>query len=86
MALTTARQYHIDDQVISRAQKLLNDFDAYCRPNKDAKDCNRFIERVEDEVADEEFLPRKIDKDVKMKGDLFFLMPTKCQLFTFTSL
>lgn len=32
MALTTARQYHIDRSVIYRAEELLRAFDSYCRP------------------------------------------------------
>jgi hypothetical protein len=32
MALTTARQYHIDPTVVRRAEELLVDFELHCRP------------------------------------------------------
>lgn len=73
MALITAKQYQISDDVLMRAESLLQDFDAHCRPNHQDKTEEDISTNNKQTIESDSELPPAVTTSRKSRGKYYRL-------------
>ncbi len=74
MALTTARQYHIEEQVLNRAETLLQAFDNHCRPSNHTLPVITYSDQVANDVIETKEVSKPIKTSAKRGNTFLYLL------------